>query len=102
MSTWEKPDESLLSEAEELLRLLRLDMTSLQSQRPRRRLKPGPQVRCNTCGDVVQSMHVHDFKYCKCGTIAVDGGGEYLRMLAPDQASYTVLPADELSADAAA
>lgn len=37
------------------------------------------KIRCRDCGDVVESKHRHDFKYCKCGAIAVDGGREYLR-----------------------
>jgi len=37
------------------------------------------QVRCNKCGDEPYSAHRHDFKYCKCGSIAVDGGMSYLR-----------------------
>ena len=37
------------------------------------------QVRCLKCGDEPFSAHRHDFKYCKCGNVAVDGGTEYLR-----------------------
>lgn len=37
------------------------------------------QVICNKCGDSPYSCHVHDFKYCKCGAIAVDGGMDYLK-----------------------
>jgi hypothetical protein len=37
------------------------------------------QVRCKKCGDEPYSAHRHDFKYCTCGSIAVDGGQEYLR-----------------------
>lgn len=37
------------------------------------------QVRCKKCGDEPFSAHRHDFKYCKCETIAVDGGMDYLR-----------------------
>lgn len=39
----------------------------------------GPQVMCAKCLDVIQSEHRHDFKSCKCGAIAIDGGSEYLR-----------------------
>jgi DNA-directed RNA polymerase subunit N (RpoN/RPB10) len=38
-------------------------------------------IRCVKCGDVIESTHVHDFRYCKCGTVAVDGGREYLRRI---------------------
>ena len=40
----------------------------------------GPRVKCLACGSVIQSMHRHDFKWCKCRSVAVDGGGEYTRM----------------------
>lgn len=39
-------------------------------------------ARCRNCGDVIESVHRHDFKYCSCGAIAVDGGTDYLRRLA--------------------
>lgn len=37
------------------------------------------QVKCNKCGDTPYSSHRHDFRYCSCGSIAVDGGTYYLR-----------------------
>lgn len=37
------------------------------------------KIRCKKCGDVIESVSVHDFKFCKCGAVAVDGGHEYLR-----------------------
>lgn len=37
------------------------------------------KIRCNKCGDVIESVHRHDFKFCKCGAVAVDGGEGYLR-----------------------
>lgn len=37
------------------------------------------QVRCNACGDEPYSAHTHDFRQCKCGNVAVDGGMSYLR-----------------------
>jgi len=36
-------------------------------------------IRCVKCGDVIESVSVHDFKFCSCGACAVDGGHEYLR-----------------------
>ena len=36
-------------------------------------------IRCNACGDVIESVSVHDFKYCSCRRVFVDGGHEYLR-----------------------
>ena len=37
------------------------------------------RIRCKKCGDVIESESVHDFKFCKCGAVAVDGGNRYLR-----------------------
>lgn len=37
------------------------------------------KVKCNKCGDIIESVSVHDFKTCKCGAVSVDGGHEYLR-----------------------
>ena len=39
------------------------------------------QARCVQCGDEPYSAHRHDFRYCKCGAMAVDGGMDYLRRL---------------------
>ncbi len=38
------------------------------------------KIKCNKCGDVIESIHRHDFKFCKCGAVAVDGGHDYLRI----------------------
>jgi hypothetical protein len=37
------------------------------------------ELLCKKCDDVIYSEHRHDFKYCKCGSVAVDGGTDYLR-----------------------
>lgn len=37
------------------------------------------KAQCRKCGDAIESKHVHDFVYCSCKAIAVDGGLEYLR-----------------------
>lgn len=36
-------------------------------------------ARCRKCNDEIESKHRHDYVSCKCGTIAVDGGKDYLR-----------------------
>ena len=48
-------------------------------------------VKCNICGDVIESERRHDFKTCSCGNISVDGGHDYLRRLAKDFHKYTEL-----------
>lgn len=37
------------------------------------------KVRCKHYGDVIESKHRHDFVWCKCGKVAVDGGKSYLK-----------------------
>jgi len=39
------------------------------------------KIKCKKCGDVIESTYRHDFKFCKCGAVAVDGGKDYLRRL---------------------
>lgn len=40
-------------------------------------------IKCKKCGEVIESVSLHDFKICPCGACAVDGGHEYLRRSAP-------------------
>lgn len=40
-------------------------------------------IRCKKCGDVITSRHTHDFVTCKCGSVSVDGGDDYLRTCYP-------------------
>ncbi len=37
------------------------------------------KIKCNHCGDIIESTSVHDFKWCKCRTVYVDGGHDYLK-----------------------
>jgi len=41
----------------------------------------GAKIKCLKCGDIIESKHRHDFVSCSCGTCAVDGGDEYLRII---------------------
>jgi hypothetical protein len=36
-------------------------------------------LKCNKCGDVIQSTYTHDYVECSCGSTIVDGGNSYLR-----------------------
>ena len=38
-------------------------------------------IKCKKCRDEIESKTVHDFKFCKCESVAVDGGHDYLRRL---------------------
>ena len=35
------------------------------------------KIKCNKCGDIIESTSVHVFKFCKCGAVAVDGGHDF-------------------------
>lgn len=48
-------------------------------------------IRCNTCEIEVASTHRHDFKFCDCGKVAVDGGHSYLRRLGTDFTDTSVV-----------
>ena len=37
------------------------------------------KIKCNKCGDIIESTHRHDFKFCQCGAVTVDGGKDYLK-----------------------
>ena len=36
-------------------------------------------IRCNLCGDEIESTSRHEYVMCSCGACAVDGGLDYLR-----------------------
>ena len=48
-------------------------------------------IRCNLCGDEIESKHRHDYVKCKCGACAVDGGHDYLRRSFSSVSDYTDL-----------
>ena len=39
------------------------------------------KIKCNLCGDIIESKHVHDFRFCNCKSVAVDGGKSYRRRI---------------------
>lgn len=39
----------------------------------------GTKLRCLICNDEIESIHRHDFKFCKCQHCFVDGGNDYGR-----------------------
>ena len=46
-------------------------------------------IRCNLCGDEIESKHCHDFRWCSCRSCAVDGGHSYLRRLYAQEGCFT-------------
>ena len=52
-----------------------------QANEKKKRLNgPGPKYQCAKCKDIIQSKSVHDFVWCKCKAIAIDGGGYYTKL----------------------
>ena len=41
-------------------------------------------IMCKKCGGVLTSKYRHDFKRCSCGTVAIDGGHDYLIQITAD------------------
>lgn len=37
------------------------------------------RAKCLICGEIIESTHRHDFKWCSCRNVAVDGGLDYLK-----------------------
>ena len=37
------------------------------------------RAKCLKCGDIITSEHRHDFKWCSCKSLAVDGGSAYIK-----------------------
>ena len=48
-------------------------------------------IRCNICGEEIESKYRHDYVECKCGACAVDGGHDYLRRCYKEEGCYTEL-----------
>jgi hypothetical protein len=36
-------------------------------------------LQCLDCGEIVVSLHRHDWRSCKCGKVFIDGGRDYVR-----------------------
>lgn len=41
------------------------------------------RIKCLFCNDIIESKSVHDYKKCKCGKVATDGGTQYIRISFP-------------------
>lgn len=48
-------------------------------------------IRCNLCGDEIESTDRHQYVTCSCGACAVDGGHDYLRRCFKSKDCYTDL-----------
>lgn len=52
-------------------------------------------IRCNICGDEIESISRHDYVTCSCGACAVDGGHDYLRRSFKEIGCFTELSVQE-------
>jgi len=55
--------------------------------KPHRRLIRN-RTKCLKCGDIIESTYRHDFKWCSCGNVAVDGGLAYVRRAFKEFGTY--------------
>lgn len=44
---------------------------------------------CHLCVEYIESKYGHDFKWCSCQNVAVDGGKNYIRRAFKDKGTYT-------------
>lgn len=44
---------------------------------------------CHLCGEFIESKHGHDFNWCSCKNVAVDGGKNYIRRAFNDKGTFT-------------
>ena len=80
--------EELVAEADVEAWLIRRrkarELADAAEQLAQRDIEPEPRIihnraQCAKCGEIIESTHRHDFRYCLCRSIAVDGGHAYLR-----------------------
>lgn len=48
-------------------------------------------AQCKRCGDIIESRHRHDFVWCSCGSLAVDGGLDYSKRSCESRDGYVEL-----------
>ena len=57
----------------------------------------GVIIKCKHCLSVLESKHRHDMKWCKCGTIAIDGGNDYTKITFNKQSDYEIVNEDDVA-----
>lgn len=48
-------------------------------------------IRCNICGEEIESTYRDDYVVCKCVACALDGGHDYLRRVYRKESCFTEL-----------
>ena len=46
------------------------------------------RIKCVHCGEILVSNNRHDFKFCSCKKVGIDGGRDYLRRVFDDKFDY--------------
>lgn len=51
-------------------------------------------IKCKKCGDIIYSRCRHDFHWCSCDNVAIDGGFDYMKISFKESDSYESLQID--------
>ena len=43
------------------------------------------KIKCKKCGNIIESKSTNDYKRCSCGTVAIDGGKDYLKRIGNEE-----------------
>lgn len=43
------------------------------------------KIKCKKCGDIIESKSTNNYKRCSCGSVAVDGGKDYLKRIGKEE-----------------
>ena len=54
-------------------------------------------IRCNKCGAGVYSRSLHDFRWCPCKSVAIDGGRDYMKVTFEKQTDFECVDFEVLS-----
>ena len=90
----EDPDTKDFEKINELVSMCVLDSNGIEQiiKEPKKQYKIiSNKIKCNHCGDIIESIHRHDFKWCKCRKVSVDGGKEYLKRSFEKEEDYEEL-----------
>ena len=55
-------------------------------------------LRCKKCNDIIYSVMRHDYRPCKCDSVAIDGGKDYAHVKGTDS-MYTPVTIDLLKGE---
>ena len=55
----------------------------------------GNKIQCLSCLDIIESLHVHHMVWCKCGSIALDGGDEYQKVSFKEGCEWIPVPSED-------